>query len=534
VIRAHRPCPQYAELHYAPWGRALSRLWQPWPEIYLDLPWRVRAGRPLPLLLAWADAHRYPVLLRELALTWLSPRGELRRDRLACDLRVESALGGALPLETALEEPGLWQCWVDALVERLPGSAGAAGQTLRFRNQLTARLPEEPLQVRVDAEPLPLLPGLLRGDPHAHASGTRDMIEFGPPPELLRAAAGALELDWFALTDHSYDLDDASDCWRRRDPALPAWRAQQDWLRAAAATPGPFVLPGEECSAGGLGGGVLHLLLLDPDRFYAGSADGGESLLPRRPEWRLPALLEALRGTGCLPVSAHTGESPGPAERVLLRRRAWREADLDLLGAHQILSGGLGGPFAAGRALWLEQLRRGRAAAILAGGDSHGHFSLARRLQLPGLALSWNREGLFGRYCSAVRLEGGAEALAPAAGGARSGRLLAELAAGRCLLGDGPLLAFEDEAGGLHWGGALPSPRRLALRAWTLPAGGPLLNLRLFGGGYGGEELLGEWREGGVELSLPLDESWLGRRWLRAELRQRDAFAMTNALRLEG
>jgi hypothetical protein len=388
----------------------------------------------------------------------------------------------------------------------------------------------------VDACSLPRLPGLALGDPHVHSSGTRDMIEFGPPPALLRAAARAVELDWFALTDHSYDLDDAPDDWRRRDPALPAWRAQQDWLAAAARWPGPFVMAGEECSVGGLGGGVLHLLLLNPDRFWPGSADGGESWLPRRPEWRLPALLEALRGTGCLPVSAHTGELPGAGERLLLNRRAWRAGDVALLSAHQVLSGGLGEAFRCGRRLWLEQLGQGRETAILAGGDSHGHFSLGRSVRVPGLSLGWGRGQLFGRYRSAVLLEDDAAArLDPPPPGVpdlRSALLVEELAAGRVLLTDGPLLWFAEAGGAPCLGGALPRADGLRLCLRTHADAGPLRWVRLHGGGPAGEALLGEWQGLGPEAELPLDPSWRRCRWLRAEARQADGFAMTNACRL--
>ncbi|MDP2359691.1 MAG: hypothetical protein Q8O14_02915 [bacterium] len=523
--------PRYAELHYTPLGKSLSRLWQPWPEIYLDLPWRITAGRPLPLLLAFADAHRFPVRLLALELTLADPRGRLTQQRRDLDIRLETPVGGLVLLELELEDPGTWELWADLRAERLPGPGGAAGQEILFRNHLARGLPEEPLRVRVDRTPPPLLPGMVQGDPHVHSSATRDMIEFGPPPELLRRAARALDLDWFALTDHSYDLDDGVENPRRADPALPIWRRQQEWLAAAAATPGPFVMGGEECSVGGVGGGILHLLLLAPDRFWPGSADGGESWLPRRPEWRLPALLEALAGSGCLPVSAHTGERPGAGERWLLRRRSWRGEDMALLTAHQVLSGGLGAAFRAGRRLWLEQLARGRPAVILAGGDSHGHFSLGRSVHVPAWSLGWGRSQLFGRHRSACLLAAG-EALAPPASDQpdqRPRRLLAELEAGRTLLTDGPLLWFTGGGqtclGGILAGGGSHLHVRLRDDA------GPLRWLRLWGGAAAGETLLAEWRKLPPTAELPLSSAWRAHRWLRAELRQADGFAMTNAVR---
>ncbi|MFA7329507.1 MAG: hypothetical protein WC326_00385 [Candidatus Delongbacteria bacterium] len=535
LSRWPRPVPAYAELHYAPLGRRLSRVWQPWPELYLDLPWRVTRGTPLPLLLAWADGQRFPVRLRELDLLLCSPTGQLRRQHVELDLRVVSPVGGAILAQLELEEPGYWEIWGDVSLERLPGPTGATGQRLRFRNHLAPGLPEEPLRVRVDEQALPRLPGMVQGDPHVHSSATRDMVEFGPPPELLRAAAVALELDWFALTDHSYDLDDAPDDWARQDPALPVWHAQQEWIRQANATPGPFVVSGEECSVGGLGGGVLHLLLLEPPRFFHGSADGGESWRPRRPEWRLPELLEELAGQPCLPVSAHTAEQPGRAERWLLRRRAWSPREMALVPAQQILSGGTGADFRRGRARWLELLRTGQPSAVLAGSDSHGSFSLGRQLTAPLWRVGWDRERQFGGLRSSVLLPGGA--LKPpgdTAGDPRAGLLLAELRAGRTLLGNGPLLWFEDAAGTPRLGGLMERTGALRLRAVLPAACGPRAQVRAWAGNGQGEQLLAEWEGAAGEWEQAFADPWSGRAWLRAEVAMADGFAMTNALRPAG
>ncbi len=520
---------RYAELHGLPMGSRFSRLWQPWPELYLDLPWRVTRGKPVPLLAAWADANQFPIRLCEVELSLASPRGVLQTRRQELDLRLVEVVGGQVLLELELDEPGLWQLWADVRVERLPGAHGVAGQSLRFRNQLAPGLPEEPLQVRVDAHPMPRLPGMVQGDPHVHSSATRDMIEFGPPPELLRHAATTLDLDWFALTDHSYDLDDDPLDWHRRHPELPVWEAQQAWIRHSATTNGPFVLPGEECSVGGVGGGLLHLLILAADRFWPGSADGGEGWRPRRAEWRLPALMEALRETGSLALSAHTGEHPGPGERLLLGRRAWRGPDMALVQGHQILSGGLGGAFRHGLALWGKELAQGRMSPIVAGGDSHGHFSLGRSIRVPGRSLSWGRHQLFGRYRSSVLLDEG-ESLAPTAQGPdrRGQRLVEEMAGARVMLGDGPLLHAVSGGGHPVLGGPLGGSRPW-LHARLHQDAGALRWLRLWGMGSHGEELVKEWRqlsEDGLE-AFPAD--WQRWRCLRAELRQADGFAMTNA-----
>jgi hypothetical protein len=522
--------PRYPELHYAPLGRRLSRLWQPWPELFLDLPWRVDAGRPLPLLAVWADARRFPVRLLRLELTLVSPRGQVERRAADLDLRLDGQVGGAVLERLVLEGAGLWQVWADVELERLPGGVGVAGQRLRFRNQLAPGLPEDPLTCRVDAAPPPRLPGLVACDIHVHSSATRDMVEFGPPPDLLREAAAVLGVDAFALTDHSYDLDDAPDDWSRNDPSLPVWHAQQEWIRAANATPGPFVLDGEECSVGGDAGGVLHLLLLHPPQFVAGSADGGEGVWPRRPEWRLSGLLEALEGSGCLPVAAHSAEVPGRSERWLLRRRAWSADELRRVPALQALSGGRGPWRDDALAGWVDCLRAGGRPTLLAGSDSHGAFSLDRRVRRPLWRLEQDAGRRFGDGVSHVLLP--APALSPPAGGAdpRAALLLDEMRAGRVMTGNGPLLAFVDAAERVALGGPVAGGGALRLRAWLPEACGPAGTLRVLAGSTDGErerlvvEIQGPSRE------IVLKDPWSRASWLRAELRMPGGWACTGAL----
>ncbi len=505
---------RYAELHYAPFGKGLSRLWQPWPEVYLDLPHRVTIGQPLPLLAAWADADRFPCELDSFSCQLVSPSGRILHKALneIGLLHLSERQGGAVLTHLELDEAGDWQIWIDAQAK------GPSG-TRRFRNQLAMAFKGEwPLIVRVDSERLPRMEGLMAGDPHVHSSGTFDMIEFGPHPDLLLAAARALELDWFALTDHSYDLDDAIDDVRKQDPGLPRWRAQQDWVRARNPQTDPLVIPGEELSIEGLDGGILHLLLLAPDQFYFGSADGGESAFRRRSEWQLPALLERLRDTKCLPVSAHTREEPGLGERLVLKRRRWEAADMRLLQCQQLLSAAANQDFREGLAISLNLMRKGIGQSWLAGNDSHGHFSIGRSIRWPGRSVSQGRGQLFGRFRSMVlasRYEGGLQQA-----------VLDECAAGRLLLSTGPLLCFEDQAGQRSFGGKWQGAGELELQV-RLTAHQPKGFLRVFREDRGQEKLILEQpvsRDATFKLDMPT------RGWLRAELDCGTEQAFTNPL----
>jgi hypothetical protein len=168
----------------------------------------------------------------------------------------------------------------------------------------------------------------------------------------------------------------------------------------------------------------------------------------------------------------------------------------------------------------------------LAGGDSHGSFSLNRQLHSPLLRLGWNRQGLFGAYRSSVLLP--PDALTAVAAGQpdlRASRLLGELGAGRVLLGNGPLLWFEDAAGRPWLGGRLTESGPLRLCARLPQAGGAQARLRLFAGGDQGEQVWTEHTVEGTDWSRLLPDPWTSRKWLRADLQQADGYAMTNALR---
>jgi len=63
------------------------------------------------------------------------------------------------------------------------------------------------LRVRLNAPPLPALPGWYRGDIHYHSSFTDNAAERGYPLDVTKQAALQTGLNWVALADHSTDLN---------------------------------------------------------------------------------------------------------------------------------------------------------------------------------------------------------------------------------------------------------------------------------------------------------------------------------------
>ncbi len=553
MIGRRRGPQRYAELHYLAGGLPFSGLHQPWPEIYIDAPWRLEAGRRLPLFIVVRDADKYPCRVDDLELHSVDPDGVIRSEKLPGCWEFGGRIEGRTAALIDVAAPGDWDFYLEGTARSL---SGKGPPPRRFRNQLARGFPEEPLRVRVADRPLPALPGLCRGDPHVHSSATLDQVEFGAPPELIKSCAEACGVHWFALTDHSYDLDDRLDDHLRNDPGLPVWHGQQSELRRINRENGPLAIPGEEVSCRGVDGDTLHLLVLDPPRFFRGRADSGESLFRGPRDHGLEELLEILSGHRALPVSAHTGEKPGRLERLVLGRRAWRLEDLDGLACHQLLSGALDGAFRRGLELWRSLLRSGRTSFALAGGDAHGDFNLSRRIRSPLLSVEHSRRNLFGRYCSAVIAprgtldaggvlpneadrnpseqehgdpEGATREL-PGVRGKQVRGVLEELGAGRCLLGDGPLLWYADSAELISLGGCGGDLDHgsLKLRALVTRESGVIERVRLWRGGPAGEECAGEWTPAALEFEISIDPPRGAPGWLRAELRCRDGFAMTN------
>ncbi|MCB9474507.1 MAG: hypothetical protein H6678_11920 [Candidatus Delongbacteria bacterium] len=497
----------YAELHYAPVGPAFSRVWQDWPEVYLDAPWLLLPDEPLPLFMVWRDAHLFPCRIHSLRLRWLDPDGRPGQQALGGDWSLSEELAGVELGHFRPQQPGTWDLWIDGVAER-------HGRTRSFCNQLARGFAEHPLRITVAPGPDPRLPGLAWGDLQVHSAATRDPVEFGPPLPLLKSAARAGGLDWFCVTDHSYDLDDREGPGMGSDPAWPRWHRLRREILQLNSEGGARILLGEELSCGGLEGGILHLLLLAPPRPLAGSSDNGEGLPFRRAEHSLLDALEAMGDHG-LAVASHPGEAPGRLEGLLLRRRDWSLAELRQLGHWQALNGLDGKSLAAGldkaRKLWSEGWR----GVLLAGNDSHGNFALGRELTLPLLGVRSHRGHLFGRHRSGILTDE-----------PTPDRVLEELRAGRVLLGNGPVLCFQDGHGTPVFTTEAGPRELLALAGGRL---GLVRCVELLEGGPEGERVIQRHRPHSERWSCPLPVV-PERGWLRARMACDEGFALTNPL----
>jgi hypothetical protein len=442
------PSVLYAEIH-SPDPPIPNLLNNKLPEIIADAPHRLDRGRTLPILVFVKDAHLYPLELVSVAAEITQAGAKIKDAEL---------WNGVLPLAQRFwsriyfVDPGArGRIEIDVLITLRRGD-----EVFVVRNHAYKAVEKSPLSVYVSADDLPDGGRIRYGDLHAHSCYTDDAVEFGAPIEAMARMAEAEGLSFFAVTDHSYDLDDGLDPPSKSDRSLPKWTR---FLAECASleTKGMAVVPGIEVSAGSARGRNLHLLILDPRRFYHGRGDSGDAWLRTRPDESAAEILGRLDPRE-LALAAHPFQKIRFLERLLLRRGSWRLEDIGRpgLAGLQIFNGRTGAELETGLKRWAEILLRGGRKYIYAGTDAHGGFNRSIDVEFPHLRLRQSRDQAFGVMKTGIYAD---ETVGHAG-------LISRLRDGRCFATTGPSLFF-----------SLHDERRTYLPGDEAPARGTALAL---------------------------------------------------------
>jgi hypothetical protein len=184
------------------------------------------------------------------------------------------------------------------------------------------------LRVRLNAPPLPQLPGWYRGDVHYHSAFTDNPAERGNPLSVTKRTALQSDLNWMVLADHSTDL------------------AEEEYAKeleeAKGYRDGRFLfIRGEEvtvASAGQSNFTTLHMLAFpsphDPDRgFQDATGNPGSSILtgdgsPGSAAMPLKGALARVVAAGGFAYAAHPFDPISP----ILRGGSW-DVSLDFLAS---------------------------------------------------------------------------------------------------------------------------------------------------------------------------------------------------------
>lgn len=414
----------YAEIHFRI-PRLPNRLYKKEPEIITDLPHRIEAGRTLPVLILTKDAHIFPVNLLELSVEIINDgqRKVIHIERFHGPTIQKEFWHHILSLNLPPEYSGLLDVDIIFTVE-------IGGKRLKYRNDNYPIRKRRPFKVFVDSNPLPQKNGWYFGDLHYHSHFTNDQVEFGAPPEVAVKMAKAMGLSFFAVTDHSYDLDDEENNYLLKSHALPKWIALREITNKLNKTPHSVkVIQGEELSVGNIKNRNIHMLILNEARFYHGSGDSAEEWFKVRPEWKISDVLERL-SQQALAIAAHPQIKPPFFQRLIFNRDRWREKDCqhERLQGLQIWNGKADRYFNKSIKSWTRLLLKGHRVSIFAGNDAHGNFGRFRQLNIPFINMRDTNTQLFGQTRTGIHLR---EKLT-----VRS--ILTALRKGRCIITDGP------------------------------------------------------------------------------------------------
>ncbi len=404
----------YAEIHYR-FKLIPSRLFYHRPEIIADAPHRIGPGKPLPILLLVKDANRFPLELlsatahiqfskQQNAITLIAPRSSHSASRFTLHESPEIINSPLWWRIFPIDIPAEWRGQLAQVNIEISYRCG--GRQFRCYNDNHIATSHAPLRVYFASESLPSLPNFWHGELHCHTDATSDQVEFGAPVEAMVELAKAQGLNFFAATDHSYDLDDLPDNYLKNDPALHKWHDLRERIERCNDTNRNFVIiPGEEVSAGNSRRRNVHFLIFNSPKFYPGSGDSAERWFRTEPEMSINEILDQL-GDEEVAFAAHP-EVPTPfLEWLLLRRGKWQWPDYQHphLNGLQIWNGSLEG-MEEGVARWRELLLAGKKVFIIAGDDAHGNFNRFRQVGIPHLRMREHHWHLFGRTRTAVLLD---------------------------------------------------------------------------------------------------------------------------------
>jgi hypothetical protein len=385
----------YAEIHFR-FPFLPSRLWRREPEIIADIPHRLEPGQSLALLLVVTHADRYPITLEEIVVTQQPASGESSVSAFALNTRIDEQYwhktlhvptdaDGALAVDVAISYT-VRNKRRTVHADNLPGTS------------------RQPLKTWVANEPLPYSEGWLAGDLHVHSRATADQVEFGPPVEGLAALGRAQGLSWCAVTDHSYDLDDAEEFYVKPDPDWPRWNRL---VREAESNSvdGFAIVVGEEVSVRNDRGRTVHLLGMGMTDPLPGTGDGAESWRPGRCELSIPEAIAAISSQGGIAVASHPAAGVPILERWLFGRGGWSQIDAcaDGLCGLQVWNGIANTSSRTGLSLWNRKILAGRRVLALAGNDSHGDMSRSRQIKTPCWSLAERTNHLYGHLKTVVK-----------------------------------------------------------------------------------------------------------------------------------
>ena len=395
------------------------------PEIIADIPIRINKDEKIPVLVLIKDAHMYPVELEQIEAVIFQNEIKIKSDILFSEYQeiseklwyrifyIESDLKGNMDIDIIFS------------LKNEKGQFKITNDSYKFSKK-------ERLNVFVSSDSLPDSDRIIYGDIHYHSFYTEDVIEFGAPINAASAMAKSMGLSFFAVTDHSYDLDDSIENPGENDTGLSKWKNFLDECREENKK-GIAVIPGIEVSAGNSKNKNVHFLVLNPQKFHHGSGDSSDIRLKTSPDnWIREIVKNSDKDE--LYIAAHPFCKVPFLEKLFLRRGQWDTDDLideKIIGL-QIFDGIFDKYLKESLKKWIYLLLNGHRKFIYAGNDAHGNFNRHIQIKVPFISLKQSSDRVFGFMKTGIYAEKGIVIE----------DLLHYLKYGRCFVTSGPSIFF--------------------------------------------------------------------------------------------
>ncbi|KQC09543.1 MAG: hypothetical protein APR54_12755 [Candidatus Cloacimonas sp. SDB] len=384
----------YAEIHYH-LKKIYPLYFKKFPEIIADVPSRFIYSKfkYLPILVLIKDSHIYPIKLKKIVVRIKNSFISLEKSSEFDQIIDSPFFSTIIKLEDETEEfnqDGYVN--IDVIIHFSKNNKDFSCINDNYD------LPYKPFICYFSSEPLPYPKNWYAGDTHYHSSYTEDQVEFGADIPATVEMARVMGLDWFFVTDHSYDLDDTITDYTVNDPKLPKWKKflkEIEELKSDEIK----VIPGVEVSIGNQRNRNVHLLAVNHDKFIKGSGDSAEKWFSNKPEEHIRNIAK-LQNNRNLFIAAHPWEKVPFLQKITLRRDNWHEQDFAEGGINylQIINSNDKSALDESKKKWSDLLLKGRKIFIVAGNDAHGNFNIMRQIKLPFVKLFSNRKQIFGKY----------------------------------------------------------------------------------------------------------------------------------------
>ena len=420
----------YAEIHYKP-AFIKSSYFRKHPEIIFDIPHSLKLVRKkfLPVFCIVKDADKFPCTITSVKV-YIQSESFCRKsivsevelpfnepyNALQFNLDIPSELHNRTACISVIAEYKLSDNSVHTCI-----------------NDNYAGMPYNPFRTYICKENDCFPEGWYKGDMHYHSSYTNDQVEFGADIKSAKTAANALGLDWFFVTDHSYDLDDYEGNYLKNDPELNKWYKLRDELRTLSDSEVEIVLA-EEASIGSTENKNLHLIAVNPGTFIPGYGDSAETWGKTQPTVNIKDV-EQFKPE--LLIAAHPFEPVSFLQTLpfSFRRSEWKQEDFTAGNVNilQIVNGSNNVHINRSIKKWVKLLLMGQKYSVTAGNDAHGNFGLQRQVRLPFIKLESKKEQLFGKWFTAFKLH--------------SKKPIEGIRKGCIILSNGPFLSFSLKVG---------------------------------------------------------------------------------------